>query len=50
MESQKEGQADHGTFKQLGEVPLANLPLPGPPGLHSGLPGNPSNYPYLEAC
>ena len=34
--SHTEGQEDHGTLKQLEGVPLAVLPLPGPPGLHSG--------------
>ena len=35
--SQKEGQEDQGTLKQLEGVPLALLPLPGPPGVPSVL-------------
>ena len=56
--SQKEGQEDQGTLKQLlrGAPLKALLPLPGPLGLPhgSGLPGspssypNPSSYPYVE--
>ena len=36
--SQKDGQEDQGTLKQLGELPLALalLPLHGPPGPPSG--------------
>ena len=34
--SQKEGQDDQRTFRDLGRVPLALLSLPGPPGLPSG--------------
>ena len=34
--SQKEGQEDQGTLEQLWGVPLALLPLPGPPALPSG--------------
>ena len=53
-EEPKGGQEDQGTFQQLGGVPLSSftsfpvllaflLALP-------GLLGNPSSYPYLEAC
>ena len=48
-----QGQQDHGTFKQLGGIPLVVLPLPGPPGLPSGsswLLGNTFNFPYLGTC
>ena len=34
--SQKDGQEDQGTLKQLAGPPLALLSLPGPPGLPSG--------------
>jgi hypothetical protein len=34
--SQKEGQEDQGTLKQLGGSPLSILPRPGPPGHPSG--------------
>ena len=34
--SQKEGQEEQGTLKQLVGFPLALLSLPGPPGLPSG--------------
>ena len=53
-QSQKEGQEDKGTLKQLRGVPQQLCP----PDLlsGSGLPGNPSSYlnfssyPYVEAC
>ena len=35
--SQQEGLEDQGTLKQLGGDPLSLVPLPGPPGLVSGL-------------
>ena len=38
---QKEGLADQGTLKKLGGIPLALLPLPGPPGLPFGYPWAP---------
>ena len=49
-QSQQEGKEDEGTLKELGGVPLAVLPLPGPPGIPSGsgLPGNPSSYILLH--
>ena len=40
-------------LKTAGGIPLALLPLPGPPGLPSGFSWTPwrlSSYPYLEAC
>ena len=47
-EEPKEGQADQGTSKQPGGVPLALLPfpdLPGlPPGSSLGLPDNASKH------
>ena len=36
--------------KSQGDPLLAVVRSRGPPGLPSGLPGNTSNYPYLEAC
>ena len=36
--SQKEGQEDQLSLKQVGGFPPAPLPLPGPPGLSPGLP------------
>ena len=50
--SQKEGREDHGTLKQLGGSPYFYLSLVLLAFLLflPGLSGNPSSYPYLEAC